>query len=1369
MLMTRCLFSLIILSILFSFNITAQTFPEYQADYNVTVTSVSDHKRLVRAREEADRQSVEEKHEVFTRSLTKFKDNNTDKWLLYSLLSLRKEQGGYEDFGIQPKVIVYYYDADQLITEALKKEGEAQTKTINLDQESLQRVTNIAQDYTYYNTLIHMVSTHDYKLKKSISLNKEELKQHFIADSGEIQLVSLQTKWQQSVANFQVTTASQKLEEKCTYNFSILVKNGKPITLNKSCYSQGSAQKVNYYLVETLIRNYSYSDQEISQLSPNPVPQSQPSGELLSLQYSDENDQLILLTQQMLTDEKEISFYDVRQNKIIKSLKGGGDKLQLSENGHFAFDIDTKFSSMQAWVPIDHKLTRFGYVSPVMNKPGILDTSVVGVYPLTVDEQHQLQIWNLGYQKSTSYDLGEVKAEVIAYGADNKLITLNKNGNVGLYHFKINTNACENKRVNAYCEGVIASLSPLEQIYTIDIGWQKEGEAEAPTITRLIAHPSKSLVIFCSESISRCGALNYKTQEVVLNNIFNMADFNGNEIITANARYTLEGQLIKRYQNYGLPSKQIAVSNKRNVVFKDDYDWNKVDHNGFPSGINVLVNDIETGKTLTTLTNDTVIATDLHVLSDGVIALIAPGAQQTSIHLYSLKDLKHETMKVPFATRKVAFNSQWILFTSNETNILGDFKGNTLPPISGAFSDFKLTEDNLFYAQGKQIHRLNLKDKTNQVVHSLSDKIIAFELFDEQGDKLVAQLMQGKFELPHINKILSLPYYGAQAKRSITYSESLKQFFVSGLIGYSSAFNPNIPMIQAFNESGDTVMEMFPVWNKIEMMQTNTHNELWAGTQSGEIIIFDILSGLIKERISKAHLKSLKDIKQYDQGRMLSSGADGSVKLWHIGQLNESHYKVIPKLIYQSFLESDIGQRQSKLALTINTDVNDDHIISTADGYYMATPKALHKASFINNEAILDYNRFDFWLNRPDIILKRLGFEESSEIKMWQRIVDIRKKRFPNRLAIFRLNEQKLTIKAQGPKKLVQAGNVVLNYQITGEIDNSKKLMVSVNQVPIDGVEGRRIDGNNGSITLSLSNGKNKIKLTVVDAQGRQSNSQFFSYYRETPEPVNLYVLAVGVSDYRHDGVPDLDYAAKDAKDITAAFTNSADFHSVTVKTLTDAQATKDNILKAKTFLQQAKPQDQVVVFFAGHGFLDEAKNFYFGSSDIDPFDLSDKGLKYSEINYLLDGINARNKLLLLDSCHSGEVVENYQVKTMPEGVTSRGFSVKSAPKKEQDLAISFDLLQKTFIDLRDSTGAVVISAAGGLEYALELPPYKNGVFTASILKAFAEPIADENKDGKLSTSELRKYTYQKVTELTSGQQQPTTRAYNLDNDFIVY
>ncbi|WP_413700590.1 hypothetical protein ACLKMH_01485 [Psychromonas sp. KJ10-10] len=550
-----------------------------------------------------------------------------------------------------------------------------------------------------------------------------------------------------------------------------------------------------------------------------------------------------------------------------------------------------------------------------------------------------------------------------------------------------------------------------------------------------------------------------------------------------------------------------------------------MDHNGLPSGINITVHDIETGNTLTTLANETVVATDLHVLSDGVIALVAPGPQQTSIHLYSLQDLKQQTMKVPFSTRKVAFNSQWVLLTSNESNILADLKGNALPPIPGAFSDFKLTEDHLFYAQGNQIHRLNLQDKTNQVIHTLSDKIIAFELFDEQGDQLVAQLMKGKFELPHSNKILSLPYYGASAKRSITYSEYLKQFFVSGLVGYSKAFNPNIPMIQAFNKSGERVMEMYPVWNKIEMMQTNTNNELWAGTETGEIIIFDIRSGLIKERISKAHLRSIKDIKQYDQGRMLSSGADGAVKLWHIEQLNESHYKVTPQIIYKSFLETDIGQRQSKLALTINTDINDDHIISTADGYYMATPKALHKASFMNNEAIMDYNRFDFWLNRPDIILKQLGSEASSEIKMWQRIVDIRKKRFPNRLDIFRLNEQKLSIKAQGPKQLVQADEVVLNYQITGEIDNSKKLMVSVNQVPIDGIEGRIIQSNEGSITLPLSNGENKIKLTVVDELGRQSNSQFFNYYRETPEPVNLYVLAVGVSDYKHDAIPDLDYA----------------------------------------------------------------------------------------------------------------------------------------------------------------------------------------------------------------------------------------------------
>jgi uncharacterized caspase-like protein len=91
------------------------------------------------------------------------------------------------------------------------------------------------------------------------------------------------------------------------------------------------------------------------------------------------------------------------------------------------------------------------------------------------------------------------------------------------------------------------------------------------------------------------------------------------------------------------------------------------------------------------------------------------------------------------------------------------------------------------------------------------------------------------------------------------------------------------------------------------------------------------------------------------------------------------------------------------------------------------------------------------------------------------------------------------------------------------------------------------------------------------------------------------------------------------------------------------------------------------------------------------------------------------------------------------------------------------------FADLRENAGLNVISAAAGTEFALEGEEWKNGVFTYSMLSGLKNNLADANKDGQITVSELQSYLQRRVPELTQGRQNPTSRSENVVNDFRVW
>ena len=119
----------------------------------------------------------------------------------------------------------------------------------------------------------------------------------------------------------------------------------------------------------------------------------------------------------------------------------------------------------------------------------------------------------------------------------------------------------------------------------------------------------------------------------------------------------------------------------------------------------------------------------------------------------------------------------------------------------------------------------------------------------------------------------------------------------------------------------------------------------------------------------------------------------------------------------------------------------------------------------------------------------------------------------------------------------------------------------------------------------------------------------------------------------------------------------------------------------------------------------------------------------------------------------------------------TRGLIVNRTQKLSE--ANSFSLMQNLFADFSNDNGIIVISAAGGLEYAFESEKWHNGVFTYCVIKGLEQKEADKeseggNGDGKVSVQELMKYVSNKVPELTRGKQQPASRRENLEFDWII-
>jgi hypothetical protein len=290
---------------------------------------------------------------------------------------------------------------------------------------------------------------------------------------------------------------------------------------------------------------------------------------------------------------------------------------------------------------------------------------------------------------------------------------------------------------------------------------------------------------------------------------------------------------------------------------------------------------------------------------------------------------------------------------------------------------------------------------------------------------------------------------------------------------------------------------------------------------------------------------------------------------------------------------------------------------------------------------------------------------------------------------------------------------------------------------------------------FKLAPGRNSVEAYYVDRYQRVHYASFLLQFAEqrstrTRKPASAppekiggqkYAVIVGISKYKNGGagLTNLKYSSRDALAFRDFLETPAggSFPKENVQTLLDEDATSQHLYSAlRTFLTKPRPQDLVVIYFAGHGAPDpnDSRNLYLLTYDTQPDDMGGTAFLMSDLQDVFDRIiKAKHVITFIDSCHS-------------YGVSGERFGAKQNNLSNQYL--------ERYASKADRA---VITASDVSELSLEGDQWGggHGVFTYFLLKGLQNEEADANKDGTVTAGELFSYLSDKVPEATKQQQNP--------------
>jgi WD40 repeat protein len=218
---------------------------------------------------------------------------------------------------------------------------------------------------------------------------------------------------------------------------------------------------------------------------------------------------------------------------------------------------------------------------------------------------------------------------------------------------------------------------------------------------------------------------------------------------------------------------------------------------------------------------------------------------------------------------------------------------------------------------------------------------------------------------------------------------------------------------------------------------------------------------------------------------------------------------------------------------------------------------------------------------------------------------------------------------------------------------------------------------------------------------------------------VKLWMVLVGVNHYQDSQILDLKYCANDCKELAEALTIATQqFQETEIIPLYDGGDKPPNLSEIITSIQQfrsAKPEDTVLFYFSGHGYLDSNNRPILCVTDTSLEDLAGTGLKLDTLLNELRQCKAQRQLVWLDACQEREQQDN-RIGQNPTG---------------QLLAV---LEQQA----EQSQDFYAMLSCNKTERSWEIPELRHGLFTYCLIEGLGGKAA--NAEGKIDADSLFKY-----------------------------